>query len=226
MDLAELEAQRAQDLKDAIQGIYGAVSSYFDTKTAIDGDPELTATGKANRLATAAKTANARIDGLSKNMLADLTAEVQRLTVALERANAISSTDTVAELKMQEVRRIAYAMIDDGQDLTLRSTYQQLCMSGSDELSCIALEQAPMIRPILTAAQIAEGRAWRNMKLRPDKTKALDDAISARDILGSAVAQAQRQINPMPSLEQMMAAAADPASFTFPSQSDDGEGDL
>jgi hypothetical protein len=207
VDSARLSADKGKHIKDIIQAVFGAIDAYAGEIAVIEADPDLSLSGKRSRTDAAGKRVAGIVSELSKPALAELNADILRLTHALSRAAAGEADDASRTLLKIEARQLA-AQIDP---LLLQTQYMALCESGDDNLTCEAIEQAPVIGRMLSAETLAAGRVIRAAKLHPDQAEALRQAQEARAILASAVEQVKAMLGQGHHSAAMIAALVDEA---------------
>ncbi|MFZ6675259.1 hypothetical protein [Undibacterium sp. Xuan67W] len=203
IDNASTAKALKEQVKSGIDGILTFVDSFNNAVSSINQNGDLSTQGRASALLAQSTKSISALDALTKPLLASLNASMVSSTNALRKAASGADATLITELRAVEARA-AFANIDN---LNRPVRYIQLCESGEDDASCIAVENASQFAPLLDADTIELGRTVRGARSLPDMAQELHSAIELHTILAASAASAKRNMKLGKTLDPLQIAA-------------------
>jgi hypothetical protein len=147
--------------------------------------------GRRTRVATLGSDTLERLDQVTRSEIASLDKRIAELEILLRPQRP--ATDPVEEkLAQQEIRKL----LRQKSELEIIVLFQELAVTGKDDLTMRAIEDAPQaFRLISDPAIIAAGRRARAERHDPNSAKLLSQLKSWRSILSAAYETAKAELD-------------------------------
>lgn len=191
VDASNASKTKKEEVLSGINGILAIGASFDKAISNINQNGDLSAQGRASALLAQSTKSIGQLDALTKPLLASLDGSIASCTNALRKAAGGTDGTLISELRAVEARA-AFATITD---LTRPTTYLQLCEAGTDDASCIAVENASLFAPLLKPDVVELGRATRGARQLPDAAQELENCLYLRTTLAASAASARRNMN-------------------------------
>lgn len=204
IDKANAVKAQKEQIKSGIDGIFSIGASFEKTVSNINQNENLSAQGRVSALLAQSTKSIAALDALIKPLLASLDESIVSCTNSLRKAASGADATLITELRAVEARAAFAANFDN---LLGPSKYLQLCEEGTDDASCVAIENASLFAPLLKADVIELGRATRGARALPDQAQELESAVEMRAILAASAASAKRNMKLGKTLDPLQIAA-------------------
>ena len=183
------EAQQAS-LKGVLGRIDALLEDYAREASQIRSNGKLSSTGQASELADLQQTAQESLARISDTEASKLDERMVALQHEL-RPQPPASDPVLQFLVEREIRR----HLQDKDQLEVIALYQELAVTGADDMTMLAIENAPASFPLISdPGTLDAGKRGRGARQSPESAKLLKQITQWRGILASAVANAKAQI--------------------------------
>ena len=190
MDQSDMSEAQQGNLKAILGRIDTLLEDYARQAAQIRSNGKLSKEGQESELADLRQTAHESLSRISD-------AEAEKLDKRMvdlqhELRPQPPATDAVLQFMVEKEIRERLQGMDE---LELRVLYEDLAVTGRDDMTMLAIENAPASFPLISDPAILDaGKRGRGARQSPESAKILEQITSWRGILGSAVASARAQI--------------------------------
>ena len=189
IDSRQLVEAEAEKLKKIVENVALAVTEYKNAAVAANIDSELSDAGIQSAIRRAAERGAAVVKGQTDGFITELETRAGKLANAL--ANSVKGEPDVITTMLIQERRTLLADMDP---LAVQTIYATCCETGSDELTCQAIETGPSFLSLVTPAVMEVGRATRAARLNPNMADELEKVRFQRELAAMSRNGALREL--------------------------------
>ena len=200
LENSNLNKTQIEQGKETLTKIENIMSDFRSEKARISQDGDLSKQGQATKLAGLSATTGEQLQNIIHHELATFDSRIAQLSEQIRPQNP-SSNELLEHAMQKEVRDKLYSM----DPLEVLGLYKDLSISGADDLTMRAIEQAPASFPLIDDPAVIEaGREARGRRQRKEEAELLDQLKSWRATIEAAYMTAKSELNlPDLTIEEM-----------------------
>jgi len=191
LDNSNLNKEQIDSARKKLDQVNSIMESFRNEKNLILNSGDLTGKGKQTQIAQLSTNAGERLENVISPELKALDARIMELTEQT-RPQSPSSDALLEHMRQTEIRNKLYKM----DPLEVLAIYEDLAVSGLDDLTMRAIEGAPASFKLVSDPTVLEsGMRARGERQSPDSAKTLTQLKQWRATLEGSLNSAKSELN-------------------------------